>query len=353
MLKTDEKRHIMKEDFLYLRIYEELKGEITSEIFKNGDLFPPERALKERFNTTHITVRNALSRLVEEGYIERFSGRGTYVTYRKTSESTDSHRIILSTLRLNTKTIDSFTADIINRLSVQLKDFNIDIVTDLRGGTSSESISKECFHLFLFPDSGNKSLLNEDIRNSTLIIASEKIFPTVPTIICDLQAGIATATGYALELGHSSIAYIGNRTDTTDSLKKEAVLKTAHNLGLAEGSVIVVSANSTMEGAADKCAEVLSQNPETCSFICADDIIAAGVHNYLASCRSSLLPAPLVIGFGASTISSHLGFPSLDLKLDQIVEIAYQRIMEYSEKGELSPSTVEVKPDLIIRRRGN
>jgi DNA-binding FadR family transcriptional regulator len=67
--------------FLYTRIYEELEAEIRSGKYRKGDRFPPERQLKQRFNTTHLTVRNALSRLVLEGYIERYSGKGTLVIY--------------------------------------------------------------------------------------------------------------------------------------------------------------------------------------------------------------------------------------------------------------------------------
>jgi DNA-binding GntR family transcriptional regulator len=35
------------------------------------------------FATTHLTVRNALAKLVQEGYIERFSGKGTLVIYSR------------------------------------------------------------------------------------------------------------------------------------------------------------------------------------------------------------------------------------------------------------------------------
>ncbi|MFZ4618183.1 MAG: GntR family transcriptional regulator, partial [Rectinemataceae bacterium] len=67
--------------YLYEKIYGELKKEILSGTYARGDWFPPERALKDRFGTTHLTVRNALAKLVLEGYIERYSGKGTSVIY--------------------------------------------------------------------------------------------------------------------------------------------------------------------------------------------------------------------------------------------------------------------------------
>jgi DNA-binding GntR family transcriptional regulator len=69
--------------YLYEQIYNELKEEIHSGKYRKGDWFPPERVLKDRFNTTHLTVRNALAKLVLEGYIERYSGKGTLVIYAR------------------------------------------------------------------------------------------------------------------------------------------------------------------------------------------------------------------------------------------------------------------------------
>ena len=69
--------------YLYEKIYAELKEEILSGKYKKGDWFPPERVLKNRFNTTHLTVRNALAKLVLDGYIERYSGKGTVVLYSR------------------------------------------------------------------------------------------------------------------------------------------------------------------------------------------------------------------------------------------------------------------------------
>ena len=67
--------------YLYEKIYLELKNEILAGTYAEGDWFPPERTLKDRFGTTHLTVRNALAKLVLEGYIERYSGKGTIVKF--------------------------------------------------------------------------------------------------------------------------------------------------------------------------------------------------------------------------------------------------------------------------------
>src|SRR3954453_4148512 len=45
-----------------------------------GDPIPSERALVDKLNASRVTVRQAISDLVETGALERVHGKGTYVT---------------------------------------------------------------------------------------------------------------------------------------------------------------------------------------------------------------------------------------------------------------------------------
>ena len=47
----------------------------------HGERLPPERAFAERFGVSRGTVRDALRRLEEGGFVERRPGSGTYVTW--------------------------------------------------------------------------------------------------------------------------------------------------------------------------------------------------------------------------------------------------------------------------------
>lgn len=54
--------------------------EIASGAYPAGAQLPTEREYAERLGVSLITVRNALASLVQVGYIERTSGRGTFVS---------------------------------------------------------------------------------------------------------------------------------------------------------------------------------------------------------------------------------------------------------------------------------
>ncbi len=64
---------------LYQRLADELRQEIHSGQWRPGDRAPSETWLSERYGMAAGTVRQAIAMLVDEGLLERFRGRGTYV----------------------------------------------------------------------------------------------------------------------------------------------------------------------------------------------------------------------------------------------------------------------------------
>ena len=63
----------------YNKIYEYLKAQILSRSYAAGQKLPAERILCEQFNVSRITARHALRLLADDGLVERFQGKGTFV----------------------------------------------------------------------------------------------------------------------------------------------------------------------------------------------------------------------------------------------------------------------------------
>lgn len=68
---------------LYAQLRQILLGKIEGSAWQQGQLIPSESALEQRYGLSRITVRQALSALVNEGYLDRQQGRGTFVTRPK------------------------------------------------------------------------------------------------------------------------------------------------------------------------------------------------------------------------------------------------------------------------------
>ncbi|NOY94851.1 MAG: GntR family transcriptional regulator [Chlorobi bacterium] len=69
------------EDFLphYKRVYEILRKHIKEGVFSQGDLLPSENELSITHKVTRPTIRKALERLQNEGYIKKQQGKGSIV----------------------------------------------------------------------------------------------------------------------------------------------------------------------------------------------------------------------------------------------------------------------------------
>lgn len=64
---------------LHYQLANELRDYIQSGMWNIGDMFPTDREIMEKYNVSATTVRRAVKQLVEEGWIERRPGKGTFI----------------------------------------------------------------------------------------------------------------------------------------------------------------------------------------------------------------------------------------------------------------------------------
>ena len=74
---------LKKDAPLYKKVYDDLKSLIDAGEYKKGALLPSENELCKTYNTTRVTIRQALSGLATIGYITRHHGKGSIVSEPK------------------------------------------------------------------------------------------------------------------------------------------------------------------------------------------------------------------------------------------------------------------------------
>lgn len=68
---------------LYQQLYDYFKRLIVTGVLKEGDQMIPEVTICEEFNLSRSTVRKTMDMLIEDGFIMRRRGKGSFVTNQK------------------------------------------------------------------------------------------------------------------------------------------------------------------------------------------------------------------------------------------------------------------------------
>lgn len=71
---------------MYQYIMNDIKRKIESGVLKPHDPLPTQIELAKEYNTSEITSRRALSDLVQEGYVYRIRGKGSFIQEKPTGE---------------------------------------------------------------------------------------------------------------------------------------------------------------------------------------------------------------------------------------------------------------------------
>lgn len=100
---------------LHIQMADELRGRIQRRELRPNDRIPSERELCEQYDISRITVRKALSTLIQEGLVYATIGKGTYVAEMP--------------LREELRPLSSFTQDLERRgMKAGNRVLNLDIV---------------------------------------------------------------------------------------------------------------------------------------------------------------------------------------------------------------------------------
>src|SRR4051812_25015713 len=72
---------------LYFQLKELILSEIKEGNYKIGSLIPTENDLSDMFEISRTTVRQAITELVQEGWLYRVKSKGTFVSKPKIEQS--------------------------------------------------------------------------------------------------------------------------------------------------------------------------------------------------------------------------------------------------------------------------
>jgi DNA-binding LacI/PurR family transcriptional regulator/DNA-binding transcriptional regulator YhcF (GntR family) len=342
--------------YLYEQIYSELKDEILAGTYRKGDWFPPERVLKDRFNTTHLTVRNALAKLVLEGYIERYSGKGTLVIYSRERASPARKSLRFPHAHLILGGLDEANALIVGALEEQLRKVPLAVrFSSHRGDLLLEQSlyreAEEAGALVVIETAGAPESLAKagvPLRNTILIRGADSPVQC-PQVMVDDAEGARKAVRYLLDLGYERIALLAPAFSSTNLGMRQGFAEELAARGVPPGTGAVESSAPGIEGGILAVRACRERDGQCRAFICASDEIAAGAARALRDV--GLVPGAdcSVIGYGNTRLSQGMGMTTIDPCFERLAERVVTTTMEAMSRGTFADDHFRISPELRIR----
>lgn len=248
---------------MYLQIKAELLRQIERKILMPGDRLPTEYQLMEQYKVSRITVSKAMNELKQQGLVERFPNKGTFVarslapsSFVYDSEmpySDDTLNAHIPEIACIIPTIDDmFSLSMLNGVLSAFPQSDYLCHTFQSGNPQKENyLLKRCLEtnmagIVLFPQDQpffSNELLMMHVNKYPLVLL-DRYLPRLDTsyVISDNQIAGELCLRHLQDLGHQRIAFITSSGQDTLSVKYRirGILAACEKLNIPEDFVHII-----------------------------------------------------------------------------------------------------------------
>ena len=211
---------------LFLQVKDFILEQVENEVFKAGELIPPERELAESLNISRYTVRRALQELVDEGYLYRVQGSGTFVKERNSNvgKRSDSIGIVMPFCDAETEMM------LLSGMQKALREteYSMTLFTSDNDSTKETDGVRRLKEegvagLIIMPagdQHGGRAALHLKSEGFPFVLVDRRVSGcTTDCVMSDNIQGGYSATRHLAELGHKKIAFLRHENDRTSSIR--------------------------------------------------------------------------------------------------------------------------------------
>jgi DNA-binding LacI/PurR family transcriptional regulator len=345
----------------YLQVKSILEGWIRTGRFKAGARVPGEREIALDLQVSQMTANKAILALVEEGWLYREHGKGTFVCH-------DFHPPIPAILRVG----------VVAHLSA------VEALEDVYLGTLFGGMQRAIVNapvslslLEVYPDTMYDRLMEADMDGFLLVNVLEQNIQTaqrlyeqgkrlvalgtaweplsVPFVDSDNQEGTRAAIRHLLTLGHRRIAGVFSLVTTSNTQHRLRAYRETlgdHHIDLPDHYVISGDGVFPLsEAAVQRVRQLLQEHPRPTAFFCGGYHLALEIMRALRDEGLSIPEDVSVIGFDDPVSAAHLT-PSLTTvrqPLDAMGQMAMTKLSQWlATHAEPERETV-LPTELIVR----
>lgn len=351
----------------YLQLKEEILSWIAGGRFRPGDKLPSENELAEQFELSRQTVRQSIGELVQEGWLAREQGKGTFVS-RHTAErrNTPENRTVGI---ITTYISDYIFPSIVRGVEAALKERGYRLLlssTDNRKDRERESLEMMLSHsvsgLIVEPTKsaeGNPNFDNylaiED-HGIPLMMINEK-YPDLecPCIRMDDEAGGYMAANHLLELGHRRIAGFFKTDDLQGVRRMKGFLRACreHRLPADHSTVVRYSTEDKEQRPQAALRELLQSAERPTAITCYNDQLAVAFLDLIRELGLRIPEDLSLIGYDDSYLATatEIKLTTIEHPKSDMGEQAAKLLLSKLEKQAV-PDDKEIlyAPKLVVRQ---
>ncbi|NSA60959.1 GntR family transcriptional regulator of arabinose operon [Clostridium beijerinckii] len=315
-MKEAETKHELIENY-YISLIEENK-------VSAGDQLPSENEIANLFNVSRHTVRQALTYLVQEGWIYKERGKGSFYSNKKTNEVKKNVAV------LTTYISDYIFPKIISGIEEELrrKGYNLllfnsnnDIENERR--CFEDIINQDISGLIVEPAQSTINNLHHDSikkleKNNIKYIAINANCDEENSayIVVDDEQGGYKLTNYLLELGHRNIAALFKADDLQGEKRRRGYIKALNEYDLSfNKSIVGEYITDNQEMYIDQfIKKILNLEEKPTAIVCYNDKVALKV---IDNCRKENIEIPKdlsIVSFDDSSLAVSSGVKLTTIK---------------------------------------
>ncbi|WP_256758946.1 GntR family transcriptional regulator [Cohnella sp. WQ 127256] len=302
----------------YLQLKEEILSWIASGRYRPGDKLPSENELAEQFSLSRQTVRQSIGELVQEGWLAREQGKGTFVN-RKSAErriSSGNRTVGLITTSIS----DYIFPSIVRGVEAALKDKGYRLL--LSSTDNRKDRERECLEIMLSHSvcaliveptksaEGNPNFDNylaiEDHGIPMLMINESYPDLDCPSVRVDDDAGGLMAASYVLELGHQRIAGFFKTDDLQGVRRMKGFIRACreHHISPDGGKIVRYSTEDKSERPQQMLRELLLSDEPPTAIVCYNDQLAVSMLDTVRDLGLRIPEDLSVIGYDDSFLAT-------------------------------------------------
>lgn len=252
----------MKKIPLYKQIQEDIKQQIAFGSLRPGDRLPSETDYARKYFVSQITAKNALNGLVDEGYVVRMQGKGTFVSNNPTKvitgEAQDTPQMFKPLSKgtiglLMPAMVTKVSQKILNYIEMFASKENYQLLFHItRESITDEAISivnmraQDVKGLIIFPvvdEMYNDAILRLALEKFPLVLVDRSLKNiSVNSVTSDNYTGVYEATKHLIEAKHTDISIISPKV--TNIVVEERIA--GHEAYLTEHHIPISKSNWCM-----------------------------------------------------------------------------------------------------------